>query len=87
MAVGPNTALLTIPVTREEQAQIEALARQHGYATPAAYLLALVKADAQQSAEQTAAELEDEFREGWHAAMTGQTIPADQLWDALNRDE
>lgn len=26
----------------------------------------------------------DDFRQAWHEAMTGQTIPVDQLWDNID---
>ncbi len=29
---------------------------------------------------------EESFRQGWHEAMTGQTIPLDELWDGIDAD-
>jgi hypothetical protein len=74
---------LTIDLTPEEHQRIELLAQQHGYDTPGEYLLSLVESDD----EPTKAELLEELREGMQAAIKGQTIPASELWDALNSDD
>jgi hypothetical protein len=29
---------------------------------------------------------EDSFRQGWHEAMTGQTIPLAELWDGIDAE-
>jgi len=29
---------------------------------------------------------EDCFRQGWHEAMTGQTIPLSELWDGIDAE-
>jgi len=29
-------------------------------------------------------EIIEDFRQAWHEAMTGQTIPVSQLWEELN---
>lgn len=36
-----------------------------------------------EAAEPAKAELLADFRQAWHEAMTGQTIPIAQLWDGL----
>ena len=36
-----------------------------------------------ETAEPSKAELLADFRQAWHEAMTGQTIPIAQLWDGL----
>jgi hypothetical protein len=76
---------LTILMTPEERDQIEALARQRGYATPNDYLLALVELDAEDD------EWDEDpavaFRQAWHEAMIGQTFPVSTLWDNLDDDE
>lgn len=33
--------------------------------------------------EQSKAELIQDFRQAWHEAMTGQTIPVSQLWEGI----
>lgn len=33
--------------------------------------------------EQSKAELLQDFRQAWHEAMTGQTIPVAQLWEGI----
>jgi hypothetical protein len=71
-----------IHVTDEQRQRIEEQARQHGFATPADYLLALVEDD-----EPTKEELLTKFRDGWAAAMTGDTIPASKLRELIERDE
>lgn len=34
--------------------------------------------------EQTKEEILEDFRQAWHEAMTGKTIPVDQLWEELD---
>ncbi len=77
----PDKVVLTVDMTEAEHDRIEALAHENGYESAGEYLLSLA-AD-----EQTQEELMDEFRQGWQAAKKGQTIPASELWDALNRDD
>jgi hypothetical protein len=36
--------------------------------------------------EPSKAELLTDFRQSWHEAMTGQTIPVSQLWENLEND-
>lgn len=36
--------------------------------------------------EPSQAELLADFRQAWHEAMTGQTIPVSQLWEGLEDD-
>lgn len=36
--------------------------------------------------EQSKAALLQDFRQAWHEAMTGQTIPVAQLWEGLEND-
>ncbi|ALF52500.1 hypothetical protein ACX27_06005 [Nostoc piscinale CENA21] len=36
--------------------------------------------------EQSQAEVLADFRQAWHEAMTGQTIPVAQLWEGLEDD-
>ena len=76
---------LTIDVTPAERDRIEALAQAQGYTTLSEYLRSLIEGAIE--AEQTKEELHEEFREGWRAAMKGETIPASKLWDALQSDE
>ena len=73
---------LIIHVTDEQRLQIEERARQHGFDTPGDYLLSLVEED-----DPTKEELLAGFREGWAAAMTGDTISASKLREFIERDE
>ena len=36
--------------------------------------------------EFTKGEIISDFRQAWHEAMTGQTIPLSQLWEGLEND-
>ena len=38
-------------------------------------------------ADETKEALHEAFREGWRAAMKGETIPASKLWDTLQSAE
>jgi len=70
-------------------------AQERGYASPEDYLRALVAADALvevlrpdwQDADESADEIETAFREAWHDAMTGNLLPIESLWDALDDEE
>ena len=70
-------------------------AKVRGYVSPEDYLRALVAADELvealsddwQDADISADEIEKTFRESWHDAMTGNTLPVESLWDALDDDE
>ncbi|MBI1280897.1 MAG: hypothetical protein GC179_22425 [Anaerolineaceae bacterium] len=73
---------LVIHVTDEQRQRIEERARQHGFETLTDYLLSLVEED-----EPTKEELLNGFREGWAAAMSGDTIPASKLWEFIDLDE
>jgi len=68
---------LVIHVTNEQRQRIEEFARRRGYKAPDDYLLALVEADEK-------AQLLSDLRQGIHEAMTGDTIPASKLLEALN---
>ena len=69
-----DKAISTIDFTPEERQRIEEQARQRGFDTPHDYLLSLVEED-----EPTKEALLNRFREGWEAAMKGDTIPASKL--------
>lgn len=71
-----------IHVTDEQRQLIEERARQHDYENPTDYLLALVEED-----EPTKEEVLNGFREGWAAAMSGDTIPASKLREFIDSDE
>ena len=74
---------LTIDLTPEESRRIEAVARQQGYETPAEYVHALVSEAIAEHDFDTKAGILAGLRESWHQAMTGQTRPISELWDAL----
>jgi hypothetical protein len=86
-----NKVVLTLEVTPEERQRIEELARQRGYSAPDEYLLALVESDS--AARQTEVDLDTKagilvaLRESLHQAITGDTRPISELWDALEEDE
>ncbi len=73
---------LVIQLTDEQRQRIEERAHQHGFETLTDYLLALVEED-----EPTKQELLNGFRQGWAAAMSGDTIPASKLRDFIESDE
>ena len=70
-------------------------AQERGYPSPEDYLRALVAADALvevlrpdwQDADESADEIETSFREAWHDAMTGNLLPIESLWDAMDDEE
>jgi hypothetical protein len=76
----------------DEAGQLIEQARSRGYESPEAYLRALVAADTLvaalradwQDAESRPEEIEQAFREAWHEAMTGQVLPIESLWDAMD---
>ena len=88
-------APLTLDVTPQARQQIEALAQRRGYAALQDYLLALIESDAKahgetvnlDEQEETKESLLEGFRQSWHEAMTGKTVPLSRLWDDLNDDE
>jgi hypothetical protein len=77
-----------------EAEQIARQAQERGYESVLDYLRALVAADALvgalrddwQEAEDSADVLEAEFREAWHDALTGNTLPVETLWDTMDDD-
>ena len=77
---------LTINLTSDEQKRVEDLARQSGYETPADYVHALVSEAIASPDFDTQAGVLAGLRESWHQAMTGQTRPVSELWDALDDD-
>lgn len=77
--------VLTVDVTPAERDRIEAFAHAHGYTTLSEYLLFLIEGAIE--ADETKEDLIEAFREGWRAAMKGETIPASKLWDALQSDQ
>jgi hypothetical protein len=85
----PDKIVLTIDVTTEIEQAIADAARKRGFSTLADYLLALAEQDvialneALDDEEDTHETILEDFRQGWHEAMTGQTRPISELWDAL----
>lgn len=80
--------ILTLHVTEEQRQKIETQARESGYATAEAYLLALVEADEDDfidDPEEAAIDLVAQFREAWHDAMTGNTRPAREVLAEIRR--
>lgn len=86
-----DKTVLTIQVSEEERAQIEALAQARGYDAPEAYLLALVRFDAAARAEvidlETKSGLIDGLRQSWREMNAGLGRPLAELWDELENDE
>jgi len=84
---------LVLHMTPEQRQTIENMARQRGYEASDAYLLALAELDAQGDLllrdaddDLTQEQLEANFRQGLHEAVTGKTYPIDQLWDMVDAD-
>ncbi len=79
---------LTITLTPDERQHIEEAAKARGYNAPGDYLLALVNLDAITAQEELDFDTKEGIlaglRESWHQAMTGDTRPISELWDALN---
>jgi hypothetical protein len=83
---------MVIQIPDERLKQIEALARERGYDNATDYVLALIDADEEaediiDDPEEDAVDLEANFREAWHQAMTGQTRPIEELWAELDRED
>lgn len=86
---------LVLELKPEERQRIIDLAHERGYSQAQDYLLALVESDVIGAAivededDMNAvekAQLMADFREAWHDAMTGNTLPASALWDELDKD-
>ena len=71
---------LILHVTHEQREYIEETARQRGFSAPDDYLLALVEADEKNR-------LVADLRQSIHEAMTGDTIPASKLREALETED
>lgn len=72
---------------------LDAIAERFGISTPelleeiASGELVVIRPSDEDDEEQTQESVLESFRQGWKEAMKGQTIPASELWDAINRDE
>src|SRR5262249_37570121 len=76
-------------LTPEKRQRIEDMAHRRGYNAPEDYLLALVDMDAAVQDEHDFESNEGilaAMRESFHQAVTGDTRPISELWDALNAD-
>ena len=71
---------LVLHITSEQRQQIEEIARQRGFDAPDDYLLALVAADEKNR-------LLSDLRQSIQEAMTGDTIPASKLLEALEAED
>jgi hypothetical protein len=79
---------MVIQLTDEQQKYIEWLAKERGFVNPADYIMALVDDDDTiDDPEEAAIDLEQQFREAWHEAMTGQTRPAQEVLDEIRREQ
>jgi hypothetical protein len=78
---------LVIEVSPELRHRIEELARKYGFETPGEYLLSLIEPEIQDEDTHDHEDILESFRQGWREAMSGQTIPASELMDALRDDE
>lgn len=84
---------MVIQLSDAQQTFLENQAQQRGYANIAEYLLALAQADALVMAlgddliDEDGVDRADELRQAWHEAMTGDTRPVSELWDALEDDD
>ena len=84
---------LVLHISQEQRQRIENMAHQRGYEALDAYLLALAELDAQgdlllrdAADDLTQEQLEANFRQGLHEAVSGQTYPIDKLWDMVDDD-
>ena len=73
---------LVLHLSEEKLKQIEELARRRGYGEAGDYVLALIDMDA--SLNDDDVDVEANFRQGWHEAMTGQVHPIEKLWDMVD---
>jgi hypothetical protein len=88
-------AVYNLRFDETEALYIAQRARERGYASPADYVRALVAADALvevlrddwQDADVSSEEIETDFREALHDALTGNVLPIDSLWDDLDDDD
>lgn len=71
---------LILHVTIEQRQHIEEAARERGFKAPDEYLLSLVEADEK-------SRLLADLRQSIHEAMTGDTIPASKLLEALEAED
>ncbi len=71
----------SLSLTRAECKQIKEVAKARGYSSVGKYLRALAEADAE--ALEGKDTVLDDFRQSWHEAMNGQTIPLSELWNSL----
>ena len=71
---------LVLRITPEQREHIEEVARERGYTAPDDYLLALVEADEKNR-------LIADFKQSIREAMTGDTIPASKLLEALEAED
>ena len=71
---------LVLRITSEQRQHIEEAARERGFEAPDAYLLALVEADEKNR-------LLADLRQSIYEAMTGDTIPASKLLEALEAED
>jgi hypothetical protein len=83
---------MVIQIPDERREHIEALAHERGYDNATDYVLALIEADEEtddyiDDLEEDAVDLEANFREAWHQAMTGQVRPIEELWAELDRED
>lgn len=80
---------VTIDLTVEEHRQLEDFAHRQGYDTTANFLHALLShliAEQEEYDFDTKEGILAGLRESWHQAMTGNTRPISELWDALDNE-
>ncbi|KAM3098782.1 hypothetical protein ACKFKG_04765 [Phormidesmis sp. 146-35] len=65
--------LLDHPLTASKNSRVEVI------------VLILEEPDSDET-EQTKEAILEDFRQSWHQAMTGQTIPVAQIWDSIDDD-
>ncbi|MBW4540931.1 MAG: hypothetical protein KME43_17530 [Myxacorys chilensis ATA2-1-KO14] len=49
-------------------------------------VIVLIPEEPESNDEQTKEAILEDFRQAWHEAMTGQTIPVSQIWDGVEDD-
>lgn len=74
---------VVLELTPDDRQRIETLAHKRGYDAVSEYILSLIEADEEEDDYDPV----EAFREAWHDAMTGNTLPASALWDIDEDDE
>lgn len=81
--------ILDTPLTEQQRAQLEILARQHGYDKVGEYLLALAEQDARETLLDDAeddVDVADRLRQALEDVKAGRVYPYDKLREMIDDD-